>query len=78
MGLFNLVEGVIDYHLLELHHVHPGTNELAWDLGFLGFGALLAGTGWALIRAGRTDTAPRERARSTGYLEVCRTSEGTR
>ena len=30
-GLFNFVEGVIDHHWLELHHVHPGENEAAWD-----------------------------------------------
>jgi uncharacterized membrane protein len=49
-GLFNLVEGILDHHILGLHHVHPGANELAWDLGFLGFGALLVAGGWGLIR----------------------------
>jgi uncharacterized membrane protein len=58
-GLFNVVEGVIDHHLLGLHHVHPGANQLAWDIGFLVFGALLAAGGWGLIRAGRRDLAPR-------------------
>ena len=50
-GLFNLVEGIIDHHVLGIHHVRPGANELAWDVGFLGFGALLVALGWALIRA---------------------------
>jgi uncharacterized membrane protein len=63
-GLFNLVEGIIDHHLLEIHHVHPGANELAWDVGFLVFGALLTGAGWQLIRAGRGDQAPRGHDRS--------------
>jgi hypothetical protein len=58
-GLFNVVEGVIDHHLLGLHHVHPGANQLAWDVGFLVFGALLVAAGWGLIRAGRRDLAPR-------------------
>lgn len=58
-GLFNLVEGVIDHHLLGLHHVHPGLNEFAWDLGFLTFGALLVVSGWALIWRGRGDSAAR-------------------
>lgn len=42
-GLFNLVEGLIDHQLLGLHHVHPGPDQLAWDLGFvvLGGGGLL-------------------------------------
>jgi uncharacterized membrane protein len=52
-------EGPIDHQLLGLHHVHPGAGELAWDVGFLLFGALLAAAGWALIRAGRSDEAPR-------------------
>ncbi len=52
-GIFNLVEGVIDHHLLGIHHVKPGPNELAWDLGFLAVGALLAFIGWLLLGAGR-------------------------
>jgi uncharacterized membrane protein len=58
-GLFNLVEGILDHHLLGLHHVHPGPNQLAWDLGFLAFGALLVLVGWKLIRAGRAEVTPR-------------------
>ncbi len=58
-GLFNVVEGVIDHQLLGIHHVHPGENQLAWDLGFLAFGALLILGGLALVRAGRADTRPR-------------------
>ncbi len=58
-GSFNLVEGVIDHHLLRLHHVHPGVNEFGWDVGFLVFGAALVVFGWTLIWRGRGDTAPR-------------------
>jgi uncharacterized membrane protein len=58
-GAFNLVEGLIDHHLLGIHHVHPGAGQLAWDLGFLAFGALLVAVGWGLIRVGRRDTRPR-------------------
>jgi uncharacterized membrane protein len=54
-GLFNLVEGVIDHLILELHHVRPGANQLGWDIGFLLFGGLLAIAGWRLIWAGRFD-----------------------
>lgn len=50
-GLFNLVEGIIDHHILGLHHVKSGPNELAWDLGFLAIGALLAVAGWLLRRS---------------------------
>lgn len=51
-GAFNLVEGIIDHQILGLHHVHPGRDQLAWDLGFLAFGALLMVAGAALVRTG--------------------------
>jgi uncharacterized membrane protein len=59
-GLFNMVEGLIDHQLLGLHHVKPGPNQLAWDLGFLALGALQLLGGWALARAGRGETRDRE------------------
>jgi len=49
-GLFNMVEGLIDHQLLGLHHVRPGAHQLAWDLGFLAFGAVLAGVGLLVTR----------------------------
>jgi uncharacterized membrane protein len=58
-GLFNVVEGLIDHQLLGLHHVKPGPHQLAWDLGFLALGALQVLGGWALVRAGRTETRAR-------------------
>jgi uncharacterized membrane protein len=51
-GLFNLVEGVINHHLLGIHHVRSGENELLFDLGFLALGAVLLVGGWTLYRAG--------------------------
>jgi uncharacterized membrane protein len=51
-GAFNVVEGLIDHQWLGIHHVHPGAGQLAWDVGFLLFGALLVVVGWVLIRAG--------------------------
>ena len=64
-GLFNVVEGVIDHQILGLHHVHEyAENPLVWDLAFLAFGAALLGVGWALVRSGKGDAAPRERMRS--------------
>jgi uncharacterized membrane protein len=35
------VEGTIDHQIFGLHHVHPGTDQLAWDIGFLLSGVLL-------------------------------------
>jgi uncharacterized membrane protein len=55
-GLFNLVEGIIDHHLLGIHHVRTDVpNVLAWDLGFLLFGAILLGVGMGLVWKGRED-----------------------
>jgi uncharacterized membrane protein len=55
-GLFNVVEGVIDHHLLNLHHVRPGPDELVYDLGFLAWGAsmLIVGVLLARRRTNRT------------------------
>jgi uncharacterized membrane protein len=54
-GLFNLVEGIIDHHILHIHHVTETENHLVWDLAFLASGVVLIGVGLALIRAGRSD-----------------------
>lgn len=59
-GLFNIVEGTIDHQLLGLHHVlEYAANPLPADLAFLAFGAALIAGGWALIRAGSSDSARR-------------------
>ena len=44
-GLFDLVEGVVDHHILQIHHVRPGPDQLTYDLGFLAVGALLVVVG---------------------------------
>jgi uncharacterized membrane protein len=51
-GLFNLVEGVIDHHLLALHNVREVPDPLPWNISFLiiGGGGLIA-AGWMLMRA---------------------------
>jgi len=49
-GLFDFVEGIVDHQILGIHHVKPGINELAWDLGFLAFGLILAFLGWMLVQ----------------------------
>jgi uncharacterized membrane protein len=45
-GAFNLVEGVIDHHVLGLHHVRPGPDEALYDIGFLIWGAGMVLLGW--------------------------------
>ena len=42
-GLFNLVEGLINHHLLQIHHVRSGPDQALWDIGFLVWGALMLG-----------------------------------
>lgn len=54
-GAFNFFEGIIDHQILGIHHVKPGPNELAWDLGFLASGVILAAIGWILLRAGQQE-----------------------
>lgn len=58
-GMFNFVEGVIDHQILGIHHVHPGENQLAWDVGFLASGVVFLLVGYGLIRAGREDQTSR-------------------
>ncbi|MFC5067369.1 DUF2243 domain-containing protein [Flaviflagellibacter deserti] len=55
-GLFNLVEGIIDHHLLDLHHVNetvPREQWIFWDIGFLIWGAAMLLVGGMLLRAGK-------------------------
>ncbi len=64
-GTFNVVEGIVDHHLLGLHHVKEGSNNLlAWDLGFLAWGAIMLVSGLALMRKGDRETG-REPAAAT-------------
>jgi uncharacterized membrane protein len=51
-GIFNIVEGVIDHHILTVHHVRDDVSEpLLWDLGFLVLGAALLILGTTLYRS---------------------------
>lgn len=54
-GLFNVIEGLIDHQILGIHHVKPGPNQLAWDIGFLAFGAVTAIIGWIVLRNGQKE-----------------------
>lgn len=52
-GLFNLVEGVLNHHVLQLHHVWPDGpgGRLVWDIGFLGWGLVMLLVGVLLLRS---------------------------
>ena len=54
-GGFNLVEGILDHYVLNLHHVGPGPGEGFYDLGFLVWGGLMCLIGFRLVR--QTGTA---------------------
>ncbi len=58
-GIFNVVEGFIDHHLLGVHHVNetvPVDQRFYWDIGFVIWGAVMIIVGWLLWRSGRTET----------------------
>lgn len=47
-GLFNVIEGVIDHHILNLHHVYELMGQSIWDYAFLTWGALMIAVGWPM------------------------------
>ena len=62
-GAFNFIEGIIDHEILGLHHVHPQSHWLAWDVGFLIVGGLVpAWIGWLLRREQQGNVVPIRRA----------------
>lgn len=57
-GVFNLVEGIVDHHILGVHHVRDDLGgPLSWDIGFLALGALLVLVGTVLVRSGARGAA---------------------
>ena len=60
-GAFNVVEGIVDHHLLGVHHVNetvPQEQWIYWDLGFIAWGAAMLIIGWLLLRAGQQESPP--------------------
>jgi len=58
-GIFNVVEGIIDHHLLGIHHVNetvPMSQWIYWDTGFLVWGAAMLLAGWALLKTREEQT----------------------
>ncbi len=57
-GLFNLIEGIIDHHILNLHHVYEAQGQSLFDWLFLLSGVVFIAGGLIAIRRGG-DTAVR-------------------
>lgn len=57
-GIFNLVEGIVNHHLLVIHRVWPDGpgGALVWDVAFLLSGVILVVGGYAIIRSDDTVT----------------------
>jgi uncharacterized membrane protein len=58
-SIFNLVEGIVDHHILGIHHVNetvPGDQWIWWDFGFLIWGAAMLVGGWLLLKKGQRET----------------------
>ena len=57
-GVFNIVEGGANHHLLTVHHVRDDVaDSLAWDLSFLAVSVVLLLIGLALVRRGSLSVA---------------------
>lgn len=56
-GLFNLVEGIIDHHILHVHHVVERLGVSLYDYLFLGSGVIMIVLGMLIIRASRQNYA---------------------
>ncbi len=54
-GLLNLVEGIIDHHILGIHHVVESMGLSIYDYAFLGSGVVFILMGWSILRTGAKD-----------------------
>ena len=65
-GLFNLVEGLIDHHILRVHHVVERLGQSVWDWVYLASGVLFLVVGWLIIRSDQGDAGPASTRRADG------------
>lgn len=58
-GSFNLIEGIVDHHILAVHYVRQVPDYTIYNVTFLVVGgALFILAGWTLMRAGRKTLPP--------------------
>jgi uncharacterized membrane protein len=59
-GAFNVVEGLVNHHLLGIHQVNELVDEryrIYWDIGFILWGAAMLFIGWVLLKQGQRETS---------------------
>jgi uncharacterized membrane protein len=49
-GVFNVVEGIVDHHILRIHHVRFGPAQTVLDVSFLIISAIVGLIGWMRMR----------------------------
>jgi uncharacterized membrane protein len=57
-GAFNVIEGIVDHHILGVYHVNEVVDvqyRIYWDVGFIVWGAAMVVIGWMLMRSGKLD-----------------------
>ena len=60
-GVFNVIEGLVDHHLLGIHHVNEIVDpayRFYFDAGFILWGILMLIIGWILLRQGQREGEP--------------------
>jgi uncharacterized membrane protein len=58
-GIFNLIEGILDHHVLNLHHVVERLGVSVYDYAFLGSGLVFIILGGSLVHSGTNDQLTR-------------------
>jgi uncharacterized membrane protein len=59
-GGFNLIEGIVNHHVLGIHHVNETVARdhwLLWDIGFTVSGVVMLAAGWLLHHGGQRETS---------------------
>jgi uncharacterized membrane protein len=66
-GAFNVVEGIVDHHLLGVHHVWPAGPgpTVLWDAAYLAWGLAFVAGGYALVRSAAAAGPPSDGDRAS-------------
>jgi uncharacterized membrane protein len=66
-GAFNVVDGLLDHHLLGIHHVNEKVDaafRVYWNIAFIVWGAAMLAIGWWLLREGQRESASAQSIRA--------------